>query len=240
MGETLLVRSIGVTENRKSEAPAQKVLEQEESKTPRAKTARGAPAGERTQPGLAVPQGLAKVALRRRGEFAVDFEDGAGGVVAADQAPAAEDADGFSGAGGLDHLAFPEAAGADGGVGSVGGQREMGLEQVVTVLAENFFGRIAVEGAGALVPEADVIIEIAQEHGVVKEIEDLGLVAESAFEFGFGAHVLEPQDQEAGFRGFGTIHREVKVFVAELGQVLVEIELDAGRAAVEDAVKGFA
>ena len=79
--------------------------------------------------------------------------------MAPDQAPAAEDADGFSGAGGLDHLAFPEAAGAYGGVGGVSGQGEMGLEQVVAILAKGFFGRIAVKGAGALVPEADVIVE---------------------------------------------------------------------------------
>ena len=46
-------------------------------------------------------------------ELPIDFEGSAGGAVAANDSPTAVDMNGFSGAGSMDQLTLPEAAGAD-------------------------------------------------------------------------------------------------------------------------------
>jgi len=77
----------------------------------------------------------------------------------------------------MEQLTLPEAVGANGRVRVVGRYGKTGLEKIVAFLAKNLLGRISIELASTLIPEANVIVEVAQEHRIMEEIENFGLVA---------------------------------------------------------------
>src|ERR1700759_430772 len=71
--------------------------------------------------------------------------------------------------------------------GSQGGS----LQQIVRHLAQNFFFRPAVDPFSSTVPVSDPVLEVAHENGVINQIDNLGLIAESLAPYlapGSGTH----------------------------------------------------
>ena len=77
---------------------------------------------------------------------------------------------------GLVQLAFPAARPEQLGPDLLGRDREHRPQELVRALADRLLGRVAEQLLGALVPVGDHVVHVAHEDGVVREIEQAGLL----------------------------------------------------------------
>src|SRR5262249_8661103 len=117
-----------------------------------------------------------------RGDVSVYFEHGerlAGGV--ATDSPAAGDDDDAAVALRVGELAFPISGGGQLGFDFLKRLGEFGFKQLMGDAAARFLRFPSVEKLGAAIPEGDLAVEAADEHGVVRKFEKLGLLAVVGF-----------------------------------------------------------
>ena len=131
------------------------------------------------------------------GDVGADDEDGLGLVlVAAEECPAGLYEDGLAVLGGVPELAGPFALLDEGGPCGAEFGGFVGEDEGFPVAAEGFVGGPAVDGAGALVPVFDGVVEVEHADGVAGDVEEGGL----ALELGLGGvllgDVFEADDDE--------------------------------------------
>jgi hypothetical protein len=133
-------------------------------------------------------------------------------------------------------LALPVAVGEQGALDLVGGG-QLGVQQLVDDAAERGGAAVAVDALGAAVPVGDGAVEVADDDGVVGEVEELGLLAQGGGLGGdltLAAVLLGAVGGDADDHGDGAVlvverrHHGLHVATVDLGGVAEHLAGEGG------------